>query len=946
MAAFPFFLPLAFATPLVLGALVILPALWLLLRLTPPQPNRMIFPPLQLMAGLRPAEETPARTPWWLLLLRLALAACIILAMAGPSWNPSTPLSGEGGKGPLLLVLDDGWAAAPDWDLRIKAADARLGEAGRAGRLAALVTISDGQRSIVLSGPNVLAEKLRAIQPQPILPDRMAALPALAAFLGSNPASETVWISDGLESGNALAFTKGLVVIAKSGSISLLQTEHVNLAIAGLATDAGGLSARILRSSAASAETGAAVARDEKGRSLGQVAFSFASTLEARAKFDLPLELRNEIARIEIVGETSAGAVALVDERWKRRRIGLLSGAGVDVAQPLLSPIHYLTKALGPFADLREPRAGAGDPVGDLLDSKPDIMILADIGTLAGEPYERLRHFVEEGGLLLRFAGSRLAAGSDDLVPVKLRRGGRVLGGSLSWETPKSLAAFDDGSPFAGLKTPGEVSVSRQVLAEPEAGLSAKTWAALMDGTPLVTAARRGRGTIVLVHVTADTTWSNLPLSGLFVDMLRKIVTLAKSSTHAPQDGSGAAQLSQQDMLAPLRTLNGFGVMGSPPPTALPIPSGYEGSASADHPPGLYGLQDASASLNSLGANDQIGRADFSGIALPRQSLEISEPVDLRPALILAALLLFLADTLASLFLGGAYARFLPRRALPVTSLFLALILMNVLQGGEAGQAHATEVAAPAISQRDLSAALTTSLAYVLTGDARVDAVSRAGLSALSQQLAGRTSLNPGDPVGINPAGDELVFYPFIYWPVVPDAPQPPALAKAKIAAFMKQGGTVLFDTRDALSSRPGGPPTPEARWLRLFLDGVDVPELEPVPHDHVITKSFYLIDGFVGRFTSGQTWIEALPPERTEETYRPARAGDSVSPILITSNDLAGAWATDSFGQAMLPLVPGERRQREMALRGGINLIIYALTGNYKADQVHVRDLLNRLGH
>ena len=162
----------------------------------------------------------------------------------------------------------------------------------------------------------------------------------------------------------------------------------------------------------------------------------------------------------------------------------------------------------------------------------------------------------------------------------------------------------------------------------------------------------------------------------------------------------------------------------------------------------------------------------------------------------------------------------------------------------------------------------------------------------------------------------------------------------------MKQGGTIIFDTRDALTARPGGPPTPEARWLRQLLDGVDVPQLEPVPADHVVTKTFYLLDGFLGRYADGQTWIEALPPANPADGARPARSGDGVSPIIITSNDLAAGWAGDRNGEASMRWCPGGERQHELALRGGVNLVMYTLTGNYKADQVHVRDLLERLAH
>ena len=209
-----------------------------------------------------------------------------------------------------------------------------------------------------------------------------------------------------------------------------------------------------------------------------------------------------------------------------------------------------------------------------------------------------------------------------------------------------------------------------------------------------------------------------------------------------------------------------------------------------------------------------------------------------------------------------------------------------------------------------------------------------------------RTSFAPAEPAAVDPAKDELAFYPMLYWPIVAGAPQPTAKTAAKVAAYMKQGGTIIFDTRDALLQRTGDAPTPEGQWLRDFAKNLDLPELEVAPRDHVITKTFYLLDNFVGRYVTGETWVEALPPESKEAgEARPVRATDSVSAIVITSNDLAGAWAQDKNGQPLYPLTPGGARQREMALRGGVNLVMYTLTGNYKSDQVHVRDLLERLG-
>jgi hypothetical protein len=132
-------------------------------------------------------------------------------------------------------------------------------------------------------------------------------------------------------------------------------------------------------------------------------------------------------------------------------------------------------------------------------------------------------------------------------------------------------------------------------------------------------------------------------------------------------------------------------------------------------------------------------------------------------------------------------------------------------------------------------------------------------------------------------------------------------------------------------------------RALRDILSSLDVPELEPVPREHVLTKTFYLLRDFPGRFNSGQTWVETLPREDDDESaQRPARGGDGVSPIIITSNDLAGAWAVRPDGQYMLPVTGGDPRQREFA---GANIVMYTLTGNYKADQVHAPALIERLG-
>ena len=924
-----FGLPLAFAAPAVLAALVGLVGLYFLLRVTPPSPRRAIFPPLRLLIGLDPTETTPARTPWPILALRLAIGALIILAMAEPLWNSFAALSGSG---PLLVVIDDGFAAAPAWDKRMDFARERAEAAARGGRIVAIQTMSQGGQDVAPLDRAGIEGRLRSLSPVPYAPDRAAALPAVERFLAREPNTDILWIADGVEVGGARAFSARLASIARS--VEVVTDNRGALALAGADNEAGALTAQITRSDARAPATGSVRALDVQGREVGRAAFDFGANMTVDARFDLPVELRNDVTELVIDAERSAGATWLIDERSRRRRVAIASGASADVAQPLLAPSYYLKRALQPFADISEWHDSSSDPIVSLLDQKPSVLVLADMSVAPGPELDAITQFLDNGGVLLRFAGTRLAAGDDTLTPTALRRGGRLLGGALSWESPKHIAPFEAGSPFFGLAAPDEVTVSRQVLAEPETGLAEKTWARLADGTPLVTAERRGKGLIVLFHVTADTTWSNLPLSGLFVDMLRRIVAEAD----APGQGAAKAKVGAHGTVRPpLRTLTGFGVLGPPPAQAEPIGDDFSGVGDPFHPPGFYGSRDSSRAVNALAEGQALARADYGPLTVHEGALAITPPIDLRRWLLPAALVGLMIDALVSIWLmGGAPLR--RPKALAALAVAAALGLVSVPH-----QLRAAE-AAP-ISDRDMDAALSTRLAYVMTGDATVDETSKLGLTTLTRVLASRTSAELAEPVGLDPARDELAFYPLIYWPIVAGLPQPKPEARTRIAAFMKNGGTLVFDTRDALTARPGGSPTSEALWLRTLLEGVDVPELEPVPHDHVLTKTFYLLDRMVGRTAIGQTWIEALPPaDPNDRVQRPARAGDSVSPIIIASDDLAAAWAEDADGRPLYPLIPGGARQRELSLRSGVNLVMYTLTGNYKADQVHAKDILERL--
>ncbi|MEO9340212.1 DUF4159 domain-containing protein [Mesorhizobium sp. SB112] len=938
-------LPLSFGFPAILWGLLALPVIWWLLRLTPPKPQQEVFPPLRILANVLKREETPHQSPWWLTLLRLLMAALVVMALAEPVFNPRerTPTGG----GALALVIDNGWASAADWDRRSATAERLISDAASTGIPVLLAFTAEKPNAEI--GPFDAEEarnRLHAAEPRPIPVDRPAVYARVAEAIGALPSTSVAVLADGLaQDGDEAAFNDLLGRTAEN----VIWISPENLSMIGLTAtenDVDGFELTAIRAPGETAPRQATVgAFDDRGRRIADTSLSFAAgEAQTTARLTVPFELRNDFSSITVDGQNQAAAVRVLDDNSKRRRIGLLSQSEADQAQPLLSPLYYIRRALEPFADLISPSsADLAQAIPQILEQKPAMIVMSDVGTIPDAARAQLVEWVREGGTLVRFAGSRLAAAGndDDLLPVRLRIGERSMGGALSWANPQAVTEFPQNGPFAGLNPPMEVTVTRQILAEPSSDIVERTWASLADGTPLVTGAKREKGTIALFHVTPEATWSNLPISGSFVEMLRRIVQLSRNQGTAT-DGNDQAGAS----LAPYRMIAADGTLVPPTPDARPLIAGPgPHSITIENPPGLYGTEEGVQALNLLPAD-----AAFTPLARPQISAPVTEMSyafdesrNLKGSLMAAALLLMVLDTLAVFWMGGLFSR---RRKQKRTASAVANVALLALVTG------AVLFAAPSFAQdakpgdeEAIAAITTTRLAYVVTGDNSVDSISLAGLEGLTRFLVDKTALEPGEPAGVDISTDELSFYPLIYWPVDPNAAMPSEDAIARIDAYMQQGGTVLFDTRDQYANGiDAGSASPSTERLRDILGSLNVPPLEPVPEDHVLTKSFFIMPEFSGRFNGSPLWVEASP-EASNSDNRPVRTGDGVSPIMITANDFAGAWAMNQNGEPLLPTVPSDPMQRIYALRSGVNIVMYMLTGNYKSDQVHVPALLERLG-
>jgi hypothetical protein len=903
--------PFAFAAPWLLIGLASLPILWWLLRVTPPAPRRVRFPALRLLLGLVPREETPAKTPLWLILLRMALAALIIFALAHPLLNPRARLVGSG---PLVLAVDNGWSAARHWDERRTALDGLIAQADREGRNVVLLPTAPlpgaaAPPPLSLLRPADAHAAVTELAPMPWPEDRPAALARLQK-LDLAGGADLVWLSDGIDDGEATPFAQGL---AKLGALRVLAdppAELPRLLAAGNRDDKDLVTIVSRAEASAPLDLHLRVLGDD-GRLLARQPVTLPEgSLRKEVRLQMPSELRNRATQIQIEGEASAGAVLLLDERWRRRPVGVVVPHSSGPAQPLLNGVYYVEKALAPFSEVRE-----GD-VPTLLKGEIAVLVLSDLAPSGPAEATALDKWINAGGTVLRFAGPRLAeeTGTDTLLPVTLRKGGRTLGGALSWEKPARLAPFDTSSPFAGLAIPEDVTIARQVLAEPTLDLGNKTWARLTDGTPLVTAEKRGKGWLVLVHTTADPEWSTLGISGLFVDMLRRIVALSQGVTG-----------NSDKPLPPVETLDGYGRLQRASATASTIQAGgfAKTIASAKFPPGFYGTEDARQALNLAPAVKRFAALPELPPGVERASYARGPEIDFRPSLLTAALALGLIDLLVAYALRGLFAGF-SRWKRGAASGAGALLLIALAQPAQAQ------------SNDDFAIKATSGfhLAYVRTGVPQADAESQAGLAGLSRILRQRTAVEAGEPMAVDVEHDQLIFFPLLYWPVVPGEEPPSPQAVERINKYLATGGTILFDTQDQGESTPLTATTTQQR-LRQIAAGLEIPGLVPIPPDHVLTKSFYLLQEFPGRWAGGTLWVEPTADQ----------VNDGVSSVIVGSNDWAGAWAIDGSGRPLHATVPGGEPQREFAYRFGVNLVMYALTGNYKSDQVHVPAILERLG-
>ncbi len=927
------------AHPAALLALLALPALWWLLRHLPPAPRRLFYPAAAILKDEAVTARQSERPPRWLIVLRLLLASLLILAAAGPRWRASeeAAVTGGTGAGPprLLLVIDNGFPAADSWRRRMTALERLMGAWSPDARIHVITTAPAPGRPPAIAdafahalSPADARRRLAALAPQPFLPRRDVLARDLRArqATGRLPRlTRILWVADGFLWPGTDALKTALEALGPVTILGLRQPVGP-FALQAVRRSAAGYRVTVVRPPGQGETRIAAQLVRQDGLVVAATELRFAAgARKAQAELAPGVFANRQAAaiRLHVPGEASAAHAYPLDRATQWHRIGILAGAG-DSARPFASPVYTLARAL---RDAGEVVVG---PWERIWAQAPDVVIVADRPVLEDGEQDRLRRFVEAGGILLRFAGPRYENRHDRLHPAPLARGARLVGGDLSWERPQRIAPFPTDSPLSGITVPADVTVSGQVLALPGAQ-EARVLARLADGTPLVTARVLGQGLLVFVHTSADPSWSNLALSPIFPRFLNALLA-ATAADARPRKAALSDEPDKTVALAPELVLTGRGGLVAAPPgvAALTAADLLRRPLDWAAPAGLYRGPDGRRALRPLqGVPGGIG-PDFAFRPLAGGYADIEAlaagRLALWPALLVGAVLLLALERLLLSWSGViAFSGWARRKRMGVhatrTAGRLALAVALLLPVDALAQTRPLDPA------RVIAAVSEPRLAYVRTGERVRDERVRAGLEGLTRILRLRTAAALGRPMGVTLAGDlPLALFPLVYWAPPADRPALTARERARLRRYLRAGGILFIDLADGDDR--------QTDLRRLLGDDALLPALVALDSRHILARSFYLLDWFPGRRDGQVVWVSADS----------LGTDPRVSPVVIGAHDWAGAWAIGADGRFLAPELPGGIAQREFAFRFGINLVMYALAGTYKGDQIHLPAILERL--
>ena len=934
-----------------LFALIGLIGIWYILKTMKPKPQKIYFPPTDTLLEKKETIINPKSIPWWLLIIRLLFIVMLVLFATLPFIKNSNE-SLKGGDKNTLILIDNSWASENIWDdIKDRAQWALSQIQEQNGQAIILPLIIEPDQQIYLNPRQEPTIFLNTLSPRPIEANAQSIISMLEKIKASGfEAENIVYVGSDLEIRDgkletilapfenrnifqaSLAKYSSFQIISAENRSSQMVVEGIKLKNTLLPTlNLHNEDSIILASTAA-------FLNDEKKAFNGYEYW--------QARFEIPAELRNQASYVAIANLSNASATFLLNGQEKILRVRYLSSHHSS-PQALLKGSHYLKTALNDQIIWDETTDLSGLSAQKLYDDKINILILDDI-ILDAAKIKEITQWIDQGGSLIRFAGNLSADNPDPLSPLALRKGKREFGGTISLQGDKKLILGLEQTPFETIDLKESISINTQLLSSPNiSGDPYETWGYLDDFSPVITAKNLGDGLLIYFQITSTPEWSNLPLSPLFPEILNKLINLSKTKTSDLAKRSTDINEDERGLLEPKFIVSAKGqLLPAPPQVAALTYNQRDKAPSLQTPPGLY-AKGYPYNLYSTNRLPQIRKP--WGTATILSKIDHEKSMLLTPYLLIIIALLFLLDTIGTAYDKGRI-RLMKRQKTHnfIACFFIMGLTCLILTHGSQAQEENLNF------EKFAEALKSDQLAYIEGPDSGVNRIAKAGITGLSNILAERTSFEPAAPVAIDLNQSDLSLYPFIYWPITNDTPIPNSSAIRRLKSYLDRGGLLVLDSRDqnerALSASAQNLPL-RTQLIKEILYALSIPPLRAVSQDHVVSRSYYLLEQFPGRMNGGDLFITAnattavssQSAEATEEEHSNIYSGDGISPVLVTSNDFAGAWAMVQ-NEPILPVFPGGNEQREYAFRTGVNIAMYALTGNYKIDQVHTKAILERL--
>ncbi len=893
---------ISFANPLALWAIGSLPLIYLVVKTFPPAPKSFNFSSLYLLKSISSDTITRSKCPIWLLIFRILLILVIIIYFSKPFIN-SSKLDNKIEN--YFVFLDAGWSTASEWENYKDTLLEIMLEAKKLNKKFYLLRSNpDKERdsTIMFQSTNQLSDYLNEQPPSPWQFNLDKTINKLDKTKFKKNTRYFYILSDFDYYPNEKRISS--IIKEKYPNIEIINLVSRIKVLDKPSIIADNIEIKVKRLGNFFSEDQFYLKMVSKdGQVIYYKNYNFKKndhTVIIREKF--PLSLINRLEKIEIVDQNHAAGKFYFDDLNKKKIIGIVSEIIDYKENPLLSSVYYIKKALG-----NENKIIINN-LENLISANIDILILPDVGLIEEKLSIILKKWISNGGLLIRFSGPKLAKEYTNFITTeKTYKKIRFLGGQLSWEDEPIIESFPDNSIFRGLEIPDDIVIRKQLMLDFKGNQKYTVLGSLKDGTPLITSKEYDKGKIILFHFTANNDWSNIPITNLFVEMLYR-TTLFNS-------------IRKNDSLEEVKMkyfIDGFGKIQKPD-KIIKIKDGIKLQKSHPSPkniPGIYENDELSIALNLSGnlKYDQFVKESYKNTT---EEVFFKKSIsDLSKIFLYLIIIFSIVDIIATLMIkinSNILKTF--KKKIGYLSMFFLLFCFIKNDNLKAND-YFNE----------------TYLAYVKSANENKNKITKRGLNTLSEVLDRRTSISPRGVIEVDIEKDEIFYFPFLYWPIGKTLPDLSARTITKVKDYLFKGGIIFFDAYEIKINNSSD--SKNLKKMVSFLRKINSNELINIDKKHTLSKSFYLLNSFPGRWNKN-----LILTDKNDK-----RINDGVSSIVLGFNDWASAWALDENNYPIYPVVPGGEKQREFAYRVGVNITMYSLTGTYKNDQIHSKSILERL--